>query len=165
MGRPKDDELSGPAVQKREVMLVVGLIAAWLIVVYVLIHTSKEKPRFSLADKPRFRVEKKELAPTVLDHLETHERMDVGVVEGILKSMRDQSNEKPDFFGTLITAEPAPPPMVNGGVSYMPEEVIRGANENNAPAEEGVEQEGEVLEPEPPETVEPPPTATEPTKL
>lgn len=167
MSRPKD-EITGPVVQKREVLLVAGLIASWILVVYFIFHTSQQKKNFYPPREVKVHTPSK-LMPAFLENSQAEESstsvpMDAGLIRRTFASMKERSHSRPDALGTLAVAEPEAPVAILEEKIVLQEEVIRGAEQQNV-ADESVEQEGEIFESEPPEGVEAPAPAAEPTKL
>jgi hypothetical protein len=140
-------------------MLVTGLIASWIVVVYFLVHTSKtENPTFE-APKKSIRVDASELTPAFLQRVQPAEEpssLSKNAASAILESMKIFSKRKPDSFGLFVTAEPSAPLMTDKDDLILESEIIRKSDQETVAPDESSGQEGEVLESEPPEPAAPP---------
>jgi hypothetical protein len=170
----ESEELSGPAVQKREILLVVGLVACWGIALYFLVGKTSKHPMEFLSHS-RIRVNQNELAPAILkkflsdDETPTRahsssrppismERMNQDDVDQTLRTMKEGRDRRDDSFSTLITAEPPPPDTtVNGGQITLEEPIAPSGVEGQDSGEES-SQSGDLLEPATEDPVEQAPT-------
>lgn len=141
------DDAAGPVVQKRDVFFVTGLLVSWVVVVYVLVHAAKNQSQPAKSHPS--------LQARQMDFIEeeTPELLSQEAITTVFKSMKDRPGEVERPFGTLITAEPAPPALMENGTLMMEQNVAREIDQEAGGVDDA--QEGELLEPETPEPAAP----------
>ncbi len=156
------DDASGPVIQKRDVFFVAGLLVSWIAVVVFLVQTAKNKSHQAPLNPPMHAhpadiIIEDAIQPAYED--EAPLPLSREAITTILKSMRDRSGTVERPFGTLITAEPAPPALVENGSLTM-EQPVTPEIDQEAGGVDDAAQEGELLGPETPEPANPPEAET-----